>query len=167
MSSKYAKILRDISKQGIDVRIVTSSEESDYHQEALNILFEREERPTKYRNIALLLASLAAVSVALGFLWIYPLIAAIPLGLGAYKSWREYRENIGEWEKERETWGTLSIKQDDNVHAKLYSADKNRAVIGSPNRTFSGLNKNTEFAGVLRNGEAEKITQYFEKKLGY
>lgn len=167
MSSKYAKILRDKSKQGIDVRIVTSSEESDYHQEALNILFEREGKPTKYRNIALFLALLATASIALGFLWIYTVIAAIPLGLGVYESWEKHRKNIEEWEKEKETWGTLSIKQDDNVHAKFYSADGKKAVIGSPNLTFSGLTKNTEFAAEIQNEKAKEITEYFKKELEY
>lgn len=152
---EYARLLVHKARSGVAVYVLTSSaSENKTHQEALAVLTSRS-APMLHRSLIL---------IAFGFLfllfglvrssWALMYLGAMFLAIGLVYSFRKLQA------PRHQSGLQLRISRD-FVHAKIYGADGVIAATGSPNLTFSGLNRNVEHLEVFEEPEASPLINSF------
>lgn len=154
ISPKYAKLLLEKSKEGVDVNLFTANANTNYHQKSLRILRSGPEPPKALRNAGLLLiflgiaGSLITYSLELLAPPLYLLLFVGGVTGGGYLL-KKHSSWASEWSK---THGNINIEIVQDLHAKLYSRDDGEEIIfGSANFTNSGMRRNLEVVGECRN----------------
>lgn len=160
LSIKSAKSLVDRSNAGIDVKVFTTNDFTPGHRKAMRELLQSKKELisqgktwAKWVGVALLITGIAtaismspimAVLIAAGIaLW-------VALGRDRFKKY--WNCKIGD-----ENLVVFSYSPGRSVHAKVFLID-DLVVIGSPNFTDAGLERNLESISVIRSDElAEKM----------
>lgn len=138
LSAKYARLLVNLAKNRVDVKIITSSEPNLKHQQALSVLrAHRKPRVESPLAITLLLLTLLAIALSILFARIIFGIFGILLGSLVWIFTR------------RRTSVDLAIPLNLKVasrftHAKIYIIDNATLVTGSANLTVAGMQYNVE-----------------------
>jgi len=157
ISPEYARLLVSRARGGVAVYVLTSqAPENKIHQESLSILAGRSINQSASRR-SFLLAGLGLLFLLLSLLnssWVLVYVGAMFLAL-----WFVYSRL-----PVRHAPQGLQLKISSSfIHAKIYAADDRVAVTGSPNLTFSGLNKNVEHVDVFEGREAVPVIESFRR----
>jgi len=143
LSPEYAQLLRSKASAGVRVRLITSDSTNRYHREALYSLRQSNQE----------------YALNLGFWWY--LVLALTIGSAGLmlgqSAWLKYVASITclviiaiglrKHLTRRQTGSIplyLKMMPGQFVHVKLYVIDAVKAIVGSANLTYSGMNKNIE-----------------------
>lgn len=162
LSSSTVKMALERQENGVKTRIVTTADANDSksHFRALGDLIEKKQRTKRGARPKLQTVGLGAIGLgALGLLTLsltgylsvmllVVMIASVIAGGALYSIGREALEDY--WAPK--VSGLVILNSNPLLHAKVYAIDGVLAV-GSPNFTWTGLNKNIEALAFIEDGE--------------
>jgi len=145
------------ARRGVDVYVLTSlASENKTHQEALAVLAGRSQR-MPHRPLSLIAFGLLSLLFSLlHSSWVFMYLGAMFLTLGLVYGLRKLQVPRGH------SGLQLRISRA-FMHAKIYGADGVIAATGSPNLTFSGLNRNVEHMDIFEGSEASPVINSFHE----
>ncbi len=160
ISKEYARLLLKKKEDGVDVKLITTDENSN--KDSLLYLIEKRVEPSysnippciKPLSVLMILSSIVFIKSESG-LWFILMIGGFILAYLAFSTKTVYVPKIPL---------TIIAKQgyDDFTHSKIYILDK-KAVVGSANLTKKGLWHNWESIAIIKNENIVKeIARVFE-----